>query len=61
MSCGICAKRKKRDFETDLRGVMQVCQKVEVVRNVLLIKNTAINCNFKLYKREGFETVSSFV
>lgn len=25
-------QKKKRVFETDLRGVMQVCQKVEVVR-----------------------------
>lgn len=31
MSFERCVRSKKQDFETDLRGWMQVCQKVEVV------------------------------
>lgn len=34
MSFERCVRSKKQDFETDLRGWMQVCQKVEVVVRV---------------------------
>ena len=34
MSFGRCVRSQKQDFETDLRGWMQVCQKVEVVGNL---------------------------
>lgn len=46
MSFGRCVRSKKQDFETDLRGWMQVCQKVGVVGKMYQSKLETISSYF---------------